>query len=311
MNIIDWRKVYETAKKNNYEDFLKAVENMGKVEDLPVIKKFSTYMERYEQELIPKLLQNIPNITPSQFVFAAISEIKKNVKLQQAFQENPSSMFASILAAAEIGLVPSELHGEFFLIPRNMKQPNGNYKMTVTPLIGYKGIVKLLLRSGEIESLDAEVVYKGDKFKVSYGLNPTLEHTPKFTPSAVRTADTITHVYAVAHYKDAKPKFTVMTRDELVAVKNMNKFDNQLYFNDVSNPNRWLERKTALIQLSKLLNKDLYGTKAIEMENKISNGAILTLENDDIKIIEGTPVKNPTRFRNIYGTLNSIDNGKN
>jgi hypothetical protein len=43
------------------------------------------------------------------------------------------------------------------------------------------------------------------------------------------------------------------------------------------------------------------------MENKISNGAILTLENDDqIKIIEGTPVK-PARFRNIYGTLNSIE----
>ena len=311
MNIIDWKKVYETAKKSNYDDFIKAVENMGKVEELPVVKKFSAYMERYEQELIPKLLQNIPNITPSQFVFAAISEVKKNIKLQQAFQENPSSMFASILTAAEIGLVPSELHGEFFLIPRNLKQPNGTYKMTVTPLIGYKGIVKLLLRSGEIESLDAEVVYKGDKFKVSYGLNPNMEHIPKFTPSAVRTAETITHVYAVAHYKDAKPKFAVMTRDELMAVKNMNKYDNELYFNDKNNPNRWLERKTVLIQLSKLLNKDLYGTKAIEMENKISNGAILTLENDDqIKIIEGAPIR-PTRFRDIYGTLNAKENAKN
>ena len=77
MNIIDWKKVYESAKTSNYENFLKEVENMGKVEELPVVKKFSVYMERYEQELIPKLLQNIPNITPSQFVFAAISEIKK------------------------------------------------------------------------------------------------------------------------------------------------------------------------------------------------------------------------------------------
>jgi hypothetical protein len=307
MNLIDWKKVYENAKKLNYEDFLVSVQKMEKVDELPVIQKFSTYMGRYESEILPKLLENIPNITPAQFVFAACSEVKKNPKLQQAFQENPSSMFASILAAAEIGLVPSELHGEFFLIPRNIKQPNGHYKMTVTPLIGYKGIVKLLLRSGDIESLDAEVVYKGDKFKVSYGLNPNLEHTPKFTATAVRTAENITHVYAVAHYKNSKPKFTVMTRNELLAVKNMNKYDNELYFNDKNNPNRWLERKTCLIQLSKLLNKDLYGTKAIEMENKISNGAILTLENDDqIKIIEGTPVK-PARFRNIYGTLNSIE----
>jgi phage RecT family recombinase len=307
MNLIDWKKVYENAKKFNYDDFLASVQKMEKVDDLPIVQKFSTYMGRYESEIIPKLLENIPNITPAQFVFAACSEVKKNPKLQQAFQENPSSMFASILAAAEIGLVPSELHGEFFLIPRNIKQSNGHYKMTVTPLIGYKGIVKLLLRSGDIEALDAEVVYKGDKFKVSYGLNPNLEHSPKFTSTAVRTAENITHVYAVAHYKNSKPKFTVMTRDELLAVKNMNKYDNELYFNDKNNPNRWLERKTCLIQLSKLLNKDLYGTKAIEMENKISNGAILTLENDNqIKIIEGTPVK-PTRFRNIYGTLNSIE----
>jgi len=308
MNIIDWKKVYETAKISKYEDFLKVVDEMSKVDELPVIKKFSVYMERYEQELLPKLLQNISNITPSQFVFAAISEVKKNQKLQQAFQENPSSMFASILTAAEIGLVPSELHGEFFLIPRNIKQPNGNYKMSVTPLIGYKGIVKLLLRSGEIESLDAEVVYKGDKLKIAYGLSPILQHTPKY--DAVRTAENITHVYAVAHYKVGKPKFSVMTRDELIAVKNMNKYDNELYFNDIKNPNRWLEKKTCLIQLSKLLNKDLYGTKAIEMDNKISNGAILTLENNDqIKIIEGAAIK-PTRFRNIYGTLNSIDNAK-
>ena len=104
MNLIDWKKVYENAKKLNYDDFLASVQKMEKVDDLPVVQKFSTYMGRYESEIIPKLLENIPNITPAQFVFAACSEVKKNPKLQQAFQENPSSMFASILAAAEIGL---------------------------------------------------------------------------------------------------------------------------------------------------------------------------------------------------------------
>jgi phage RecT family recombinase len=306
MNIIDWKKVYELAKTNKYEDFLEATKNMGKVDELPTIQKFSAYMERYEQQIIPKLLENIPNITPSQFVFAAISEVKKSEKLQIALKENPSSVFASILAAAEIGLVPSELHGEFFLIPRSIKQSDGKYLMTATPLIGYKGLVKLLLRGGDIESLDAEVVYKGDKFKVAYGLKPVLQHTPNF--NAIRTADNITHVYAVAHFKSGAPKFAVMTRDEVVAVRDKAKYPNELYFNDKGNPNRWLEKKTCLVQLSKLLNKDLYGTKAIELDNKIQSGAILSLDNNEqVKIIEGAIVK-PTRYRNIYGTINKLEN---
>jgi len=305
MQIIDWKKIYELAKTNPLDKFIEEANKLDKIDDLPVVKKFSAYMERYEQMILPKLLENIPNITPSQFVFSDISEIKKNEKLQIAFKENPSSVFASILAAAEIGLVPSELHGEFFLIPRSIKQDNGKYLMTATPLIGYKGLVKLLLRGGDIESLDTEVVYKGDKFKVSYGLNPNLEHTPKF--SVERTSEMITHVYAVAHLKNGSPKFLVMTRKEVEAVRDKSKYPNSLYFNDKDNPNRWLEKKTALVQLSKLLNKDLYGTRAIELDNKIEAGAILSLDNNDqIKIIDGAAIK-PTRFRNIYGTLNSIE----
>jgi hypothetical protein len=51
-------------------------------------------------------------------------------------------MFASILAGAEIGLIPSDMLGEFYLIPRKI-----DGKPSVTPLIGYKGLVNILLRS--------------------------------------------------------------------------------------------------------------------------------------------------------------------
>ena len=277
---------------------------MGKEDELPAVQKFVAYMDKYEKQILPNLLNSHPHLTPAKFVQVVINEVKKSDKLLKAFQENPASMFASILAGAEIGLVPSDLLGEFFLIPRSMKQDNGQYKLTITPQVGYKGMVKILLRSGEIENIDAQVVYAGEKFKVALGTNPKLEHTPKY--DIERTADKITHAYAIAYYKSGKPQFTVLTRDEIIAIRDRSKYPNNLYFNDKENPNRWMEKKSVLMQLSKLLDKDYYGSKAIELDSRIEGGAVLTLDaNDQVKLIEGAAVK-PTRFRNIYGTLNSI-----
>lgn len=304
MKLIDWNQIYNLARTLTFDEFVKATERMGKEDELPAVQKFVAYMDKYEKQILPNLLNSHPHLTPAKFVQVVINEVKKSDKLLKAFQENPASMFASILAGAEIGLVPSDLLGEFFLIPRSMKQDNGQYKLTITPQVGYKGMVKILLRSGEIENIDAQVVYAGEKFKVALGTNPKLEHTPKY--DIERTADKITHAYAIAYYKSGKPQFTVLTRDEIIAIRDRSKYPNNLYFNDKENPNRWMEKKSVLMQLSKLLDKDYYGSKAIELDSRIEGGAVLTLDaNDQVKLIEGAAVK-PTRFRNIYGTLNSI-----
>lgn len=267
-----------------------------------LVQTFKSQISNYEKQVLPNLLEK-HGISPAQFVQVVMSEVKKNEKLLQAFQDNPSSMFASILAGAEIGLIPSDMIGEFYLIPRNMKQKNGGYKLCVTPLIGYKGLVNILLRSGDITRIHTEVVYDGDVFEPSYGLEPNIVHKPNF--QVPRTADKITHAYAVAKNKLGEYQFVVLSRSEITAIKNMSKYENDLYFNDSKNPNRWMERKAALIQLSKLLPKDYYSKKAIGMDNMMEGGAVITLdENNQVKIVEGTPIK-PTRYRNIYGTLNS------
>ena len=83
---------------------------------LTPIQQFTQYIERYKETILPNLLKK-HNIEPAQFVQIVVSEIRKNPKLQQAFKENAASMFASILAGAEIGLIPSDMLGEFYLIP--------------------------------------------------------------------------------------------------------------------------------------------------------------------------------------------------
>ena len=266
------------------------------------IATLHSHFSNYEKKVLPDLLEK-HGISVPQFIQVVLSEIKKNEKLLQAFMENPSSMFASILAGAEIGLIPSDMIGEFYLIPRNLKQADGKYKMSVTPLIGYKGLVNIILRGGEVSRVHTEVVYAGDTFEPIYGLEPNIVHKPNF--DVPRTQDKIKYAYAVAKMKSGEYQFCVMTRAEIEGVRNMSKNSNDLYFNDKMGINRWMERKCALIQLSKMLPKDYYSKKAIGMDSMLESGALLTLdENNQIKIVESTTSK-PTRFRNIYGTLNN------
>lgn len=266
--------------------------------------KFNKEMQIYQEQVLPKLLEQ-HGIQPAHFAQVVISELKRNEKLLEAFMANPASMYASLLAGAEIGLIPSDMIGEFYLIPRNMKQPNGQYLPTITPLIGYKGLVNILLRSGDITKVHTEVVYEGDTFEVKYGLEPSINHVPNF--DAQRTADKIKYAYAVAKMKSGEYQFSVLTRQEIETIKSLSKYNNDLYFNDRMGINRWMEKKAVLIQLSKLLQKDYYSKKAISYDNMLEGGAYLTLdENNQIKMVEGAAVK-PKRFRDIYGAFSSND----
>ena len=78
---------------------------------LTAIQLFNNSLEAYKKQVLPNLLSK-HNIEPAQFVQIVVSELKKNPKLIDAFKENPSSLFASILAGAEIGLIPSDMLGK-------------------------------------------------------------------------------------------------------------------------------------------------------------------------------------------------------
>jgi len=253
------------------------------------IIKFSSQLEKYEKKVLPELLKE-HNISPAKFITTVINEVKKNPKLLEAFMINPSSMFASILAGAEIGLMPSELTGHFFLIPRKMKQSDGSYKSAVCPLIGYKGLVQILLRGGDIVSLHTEVVYEGDEFKATFGLEPNIVHIPNF--AAPRLAANITHVYAVSKHKSGEYQFAVMSRKQIEAVRDISPYPNSLYFNDTMGINRWMERKVALTQLSKMISKDFYSQKAISIDAISEGGGYLELDSDGgVDVIKGVKTK--------------------
>ena len=72
----------------------------------------------------------------------------------------PISVVKAVLQAAELGLEPGSSLGEFWLVPfKNGK--TGQREVQGIP--GYRGLISLARRTGEIANLYAEAVYEGDK----------------------------------------------------------------------------------------------------------------------------------------------------
>jgi len=250
-----------------------------------VVTQFTTTIEKYEKKNLTELLEG-SSMTPAQFKQIVINELKRSPKLQEAFVKNPASLFASILHCAEMGLNPSQMVGEFFFIP---------YKDTITPILGYKGLLTLLMRSNKVKKIWSEVVYEDDDFEYELGLEPKLLHTPNH--NSVRNSQNIKCIYACAKIED-EVVFKVMFKNEIQNIINMSKVPNDLFFNDKKDPEQWMAKKTVLKQLSKLLPKDDDRLKkAVSMDDNIEGGGYLIMDdNDTIRFVQG----------NIIGKKSSI-----
>lgn len=265
------------------------------------VQIFHTEFSKYQNKILPRLLAK-HGIEPEQFVQIVMDEVKTNPDLLEAFRVNPMSMFASILAGAKIGLIPSAITGEFFLIPRKIDS-----LLTVCPQIGYKGLCNVLLRSGDVIKLHSECVFEGDEFTPLYGLEPNIIHKPNF--DVPRTADKIKYVYAVAKLKTGDYQFAVLNRADITKIMQMSKYENGMYFNDKKDPMHWMVRKVALVQLGKMLPKDYYGKAALDLHNQIEGGNVIYLdENNEVVFKKGnaTPQISKAKFPNFKDTFGQL-----
>lgn len=121
----------------------------------------------------------------------------------------PRSLLGATFQCAQLGLEPG-LIGMAYLIPfRNTKA--GTTEVQFIP--GYRGLLSLARRSGEISTIQAHCVYEEDVFLYRYGLDPRLDHTPSEKPDR----GPMRYVYAVCRLKDGGAQFDVMTKAEVDA----------------------------------------------------------------------------------------------
>ena len=129
------------------------------------------------------------------------------------------SVLSCIMKCAALGMEPSAVDGlgRAYILPfRNGK----TRRMEATFILGYKGMIDLARRSGEVESISARAVYEGDEFRYAYGLNEDLYHVP------MHKSDQLTYAYCIARFKDGGHYFIVLSRKEIEAARKASKAGN-------------------------------------------------------------------------------------
>lgn len=127
------------------------------------------------------------------------------------------SLVGAIGQCAQMGLEPNTVLGHAYLVPFNTKRKdaNGNERWvkSVQVIIGYKGLIDLARRSGQIVSIAAHEVCEKDQFELVYGLDEKLNHTP-----AMGDRGEIIGFYAVAKLKDGGYCFEFMDVAQITAI---------------------------------------------------------------------------------------------
>lgn len=211
------------------------------------------------QAILPK------HMTADRLIKTALVAVNKVPALLDC---TPMSVLKATMEAAELGLDFTGNLGQAYLVPFNCKvQVNGQpdrWEMQATFMPGYRGLITLARRSGEIRAIEARLVYAGDEFTLEYGLEPKMVHNPCL--DAAKRGKPV-HVYAIARFKEegVDPQCEVMTHGEVEHIRSKSKAKNASAWT-----NDWGEmaRKTVVKRLSKYLPLSPELAKAIEIDNE-------------------------------------------
>jgi recombination protein RecT len=229
---------------------------------------------RRQQDQIALALPN--SMDPSRFARIVITECKANPQLLAC---NPLSMLAAVMRAAQLGLEPGPL-GHCYLVPFKDNKKN---QLNVQFILGYKGVVNLARRSGEIDDIYAEVVYAGDTFDYELGLHRDLKHK-RTSPANERTDKSITHAYGVAHFKGGGYAFVVLDRIEVEARRKRSKAsDKGPWVTDYAA----MAKKTAIRALQPWLPLSVEFLAAVQADGT----APIKLESIDLDALASAPIE--------------------
>lgn len=218
----------------------------------PIIDRLLSDGFRRQMSLaLPKTL------TADRLMRIVVTECRKTPALLRCDQQ---SFFGAVLQCAALGLEPGNALGHCYLLP---------YGKTCQLIIGYRGMIDLARRSGQITSIYAYAVHQKDTFKYTLGLDPNIEHIPN--PDA--DPGPVTFVYAVAKLVGGGVQFEVMSRAEIEKIRSRSKAGK-------SGPwvTDWeaMAKKTVIRRLFKYLPVSVEAARAVSVDEKADLGEVIT-----------------------------------
>lgn len=161
------------------------------------------WIKGYENQ-IAKALPSV--MTPERFTRIAMTAVTQNPTLGRC---TPGSFIGALLTAAQLGLEPNTPLGQAYLIPfKNKGVLEAQFQL------GYRGLIELAHRSGELKNIEAHIVYENDEFEYELGLDPKLKHIP-----AMKNRGGIAWVYAIYKLNSGGFGFEVMSFEDVEAHK--------------------------------------------------------------------------------------------
>lgn len=160
-------------------------------------------MQQYIKNMEGEIKRALPSvITPERFTRIVLSAISANPQLGSC---TPNSFLGAMMTSAQLGLEVNTPLGQAYVLPyRNKGVLEAQFQL------GYKGLIDLAYRSGEVEVIQAHVVYENDDFECEYGLDPKLMHKP-----ADSNRGEPIKVYAVFKTKSGGFGFEVMSMENV------------------------------------------------------------------------------------------------
>lgn len=160
-------------------------------------------MQAYIKAMEPAIKKALPSvITPERFTRMVLSALSSTPKLAEC---SPQSFLAAMMTAAQLGVEPNTALGQAYLLPyRNHGQMECQFQL------GYKGLIDLAYRSGEVSVIQAHTVYENDVFEYELGMDPKLRHVPAKADRGEAVA-----YYAMFKTKDGGYGFEVMSVDDV------------------------------------------------------------------------------------------------
>lgn len=199
------------------------------------------------QRMQPEIARALPkHMDADRMARLALTVLRQTPKLADC---SPESFAGALLTAAALGLEPG-INGEAYLVPHGRE---------CTLIIGYQGMAKLYFQHPDAQHLDAQAVHEHDAFDYAYGLDPFLRHKP-----ALGERGKVIAYYAVASLKSGSRLFVVLSPDQVKALRG-GKVGTS---GNIADPMHWMERKTTLKQLFKLLPKSTSLAQAVQADER-------------------------------------------
>ena len=209
-------------------------------------------------------------LTPERFVRVVVQAVASTPALLQCTQE---SIVSSVMEAAQLGLEPTGLLGGAYLVPYNVNvgtKDNPKWEKRASMIPGYRGLIDLARRGGDIQTIEARVVYERDVFDLQFGTELAIYHKPTMDADRGQPLG----AYMVATLKDSlRPAVEWMTREEIEQVRRSSKMGDH---------GAWVEfwpemaRKSVVRRGVKYLPMSGALKRALSIEDEVERVAVVT-----------------------------------